>query len=102
MFTDETIVQQITSSVPQDEVDRATKLIKAIYPTVYGYVEYRIGLDTTLHHTGFILELQRDPTPRPFTIQGNKSPAAIWIEEGTVPPEVIRISRSFIEGGYAD
>jgi len=102
MFPDETIVQDITTSVPKDEVDSATKLIKAIYPTVYGSVEYRIGLDSTPHHSGFIFEVRRDKAPRPFTTQGNKAPEAIWIEEGDVPTRDIRLFRSFLEGGYAD
>ncbi len=102
IFPDETIVQPITTGVPNDEVDRATKLIKAIYPTVYGAIEYRMGLDNTVHHTGFIFEVQRDASPRPFTTKGKKWPTAIWTEEGDVPAADVRLSRSLIEGGYAD
>lgn len=102
VFPDETLVQEITTSVPPEEIDRATKLIKAIYPTVYGSVEYRMGLDTTPHHTGFIFDVQRDGQPRPFTTQGKKSPTAIWTEEGDVRLEDVRLLRSFLEGGYAD
>jgi hypothetical protein len=102
IFPDDTIAQSIKTSVPTDEVERATKLIKAIYPTVYGSVEYRMGLDPNVHHTGFIFEVHRDASPRPFTTEGKKWPAAIWIEEGDVPGEAVRLSRSFLEGGYAD
>jgi hypothetical protein len=102
MFPDETIVQEVKTSVSKDELDRATKLIKAIYPTAYGSAEYRIGLDAAPHHTGFIFGVRRNDAPRPFTMQGKKWPAAIWIEEGDVPAGDVRLFRSLIEGGYAD
>lgn len=102
MFPDDVVDQEIKTTISKEEIDRATKLIKALYPAVYGVVEYRTGLDTTSHYTGFIFEIRRDDKPRPFTIEGRKWPAAIWIEEGDVPTTEIRLWRSFIEGGYAD
>src|ERR1700722_3015365 len=45
MFPDDVIAQEIKTNISKEEIDRATKLIKALYPVVYGYVEYRTGLD---------------------------------------------------------
>lgn len=102
IFPDENVVQPISVSVPNDEITRATQIINAIYPTVYGAVAYRMGLDESVHHTGFIFQVQRDPQPRKFTIDNKKWPAAIWVEEGDVPPDQVSLTRSPLEGGYAD
>jgi hypothetical protein len=61
-----------------------------------------MGFDDKPHRTGFIVEVRRNGAPRASTTEKNRSPAAIWIDEGDVPAEEIRIFRSFVDGGYAD
>lgn len=102
MFPGETIVQDIVVSMSNDDIKKATKLIAAIYPTIIGTVSYRMGLDSEIHQTAFIVEIQRSGVSRPYTTENNKSPSAIWVDEGDVPAEDIRLVRSLIEGGYAD
>jgi hypothetical protein len=102
LFPEETISQDVTVTMSQDEIKAATKVIAAIYPTIIGFVEYRMGFDDNPHRTGFILEVRRNDVPRASTIEKNRSPAAIWIDEGDVPMDQVRIFRSFIDGGYAD
>jgi hypothetical protein len=102
MFPGDRIKQPITVSLPQDQIKEATKLLPAIYPTIIGTVTYRMGLDDACHQTGFLVEISRNNTPRPFTTERNYWPAAIWVEEGDVPADQVRLIRSFLDGGYAD
>ncbi|RXH15230.1 hypothetical protein [Bradyrhizobium guangzhouense] len=102
LFPDETIVQDITVSMSNDEIKRATNLIATISPTIIGSVSYRMGFDDVIHQTGFIIEVRRDNAPRTFTSERNYYPGAIWVEEGDVPAEEVRLIRTFIDGGYAD
>jgi len=102
LFPGDIIVQPITVSISQKDITRATKDIKAIYPVVVGAVDYRMGINNKAHQTGFIVEIKRNDAPRPATTAKNRSAAAIWVDEGDVPAEEIRLFRSFIEGGFAD
>jgi hypothetical protein len=102
LFPDDVIAQDITVIMSQDEIKRATKLLNAIYPTIVGVVDYRMGFDEKSHQTGFIVEIRRSDIPRPSTIENNRWPAAIWVDEGDVPAADVRLHRSLIEGGYAD
>jgi hypothetical protein len=102
LFPNEKIAQEITVSMSNDEINRATEIIGAIYPTIIGSVSYRMGLDDIPHQTGFIVEVCRNDVPRPSTAEKNRSPAAIWIDEGDVPAADVRLFRSVIDGGYAD
>jgi hypothetical protein len=100
MFPGETITQDILVTMSNADIELATKLIKAIYPDVVGAVDYRMGFDDKPHQTGFIVQIRRSDTPRPTA--KDRSPSAIWIDEGDVPASEVRLSRSIIEGGYAD
>jgi hypothetical protein len=102
LFPEETITQPITVTMTDDDIKLATALIGAIYPTIVGTVSYRMGLDDESHQTGFIVEIKRDDTPRPSTIQNNRWAGAIWVDEGDVPANEVRLYRSYIDGGYAD
>jgi hypothetical protein len=102
LFPGDTAVQDITVSVSNEEIKRATTLIEAIYPTILGAVEYRSGFDDKPHETGFIFEIRRNDVPRPSTTAKNRSPAAIWVDEGDVPAGEIILVRSILDGGYAD
>ena len=102
VFPGDKIEQPITVSMSKEDIERATETIKAIYPQVVGAVDYRMGLDDKPHQTGFIVEIRRDAAPRVDTIAKNRWPAAIWIDEGDVPADQVRLFRSFIDGGYAD
>jgi hypothetical protein len=102
LFPGDTAVQDITVSVSNDEIKHATTLIEAIYPTILGAVEYRSGFADKPHQTGFIFEIRRNDVPRPSTTAKNRSPAAIWVDEGDVPAGEIVLFRSILDGGYAD
>jgi hypothetical protein len=102
LFPSERIEQPIMVSMSKDQIKEATKLLPAIYPVIIGSVTYRTGLDDACHQTGFTVEIRRKNEPRPFTTERNYSPMAIWIEEGDVPAEEVRLFRSIIYGGYAD
>jgi hypothetical protein len=65
-------------------------------------VRYLTGFDSQPHQTGFIVEVRRDNTPRPFTIEKNRVAGVIFADEGDVPAADVRLFRSEIEGGYAD
>ena len=102
LFPDDSIVQNVTVSISNDDLARATKVIGAIYPSVVGSVSYRMEFDRKVHQTGFIVRIGRADLPRPSTIAKNRSPAAIWLDEGEVPASDVRLTRSLFEGGYAD
>jgi hypothetical protein len=102
LFPDDTIVQPIVVSLSKDELKRATEIVPAIYPRILGAVSYRMSYDDESHQTGFIVEVRRNDTPRPITIEKNRWPAAIFIDEGDVPATDVRLFRSSIDGGYAD
>jgi hypothetical protein len=102
LFPDDIIIQDITMTMSRDDIKRATELIEAIYPTVIGAVDYRMGFDEKSHQTGFIVQIKRNNAPRPATTAKNRAPEAIWLDEGDVPAEDVRLFRSFIDGGFAD
>jgi hypothetical protein len=102
LFPDEVIMQDVTVTMSNDEIKRATELIGAIYPTIIGAVSYRMGFDNQSHQTGFIVEVRRNDIPRPSTIEKNRWAAAIWVDEGDVPASEVRLFRSYLDGGYAD
>ena len=102
LFPDEVIAQEVTVTMSNEEVKRATEIIGAIYPTIIGTVDYRMGFDDKVHQTGFIVEVRRNDAPRPSTVEKNRSAAAIWVDEGDVPAADVRLFRSIFEGGYAD
>jgi hypothetical protein len=100
LFPGDVIVQPITVSMPRDVIKKSTELIGAIYPAIIGAVDYRMGFDDQSHQTGFIVDIGRKNIPRPTCI--DRWPAAIWVDEGDVPAEEVRLNRSFTDGGYAD
>jgi hypothetical protein len=102
LFPGDVIIQDITISMPQSEIERSTQIIQAIYPEIVGAVDYRIGFDDQSHQTGFIVKVGRNNVPRPVTIGQNRAPNVIWVDEGDVPAEDVRLYRSFTDGGYAD
>lgn len=102
LFPNDIIIQDITVSISQDEIKRTTQLIEAIYPVIVGAVDYRIDFDEKSHQTGFTVEIRRSNFPRPATTAKNRAPEVIWVDEGDIPAEEVRLFRSFIHGGYAD
>lgn len=102
LFPDETAIQNVTVSIPQDELKRITQKVEFIMPTILGTISYRMGLDTEVHQTGFMFEVRRSDRPRPESIEKKRSPIAIFPDEGDIREEDIRLFRSFFDGGYAD
>ena len=102
LFPGDSIVQPITVTIGTDVLKKITEKFEVIYPQIIGAVDYRMGFDDAAHQTGFIFEVRRSEAPRPVSIEKNRWPPAIFIDEGDIPAEEVRISRSFIEGGYAD
>jgi hypothetical protein len=102
LFPGEKLEQPITVSMTQEQIKEAAKQLPAIYPAVIGSVTYRTGLDDAVHQTGFAVQIHRSEEPRPFTTERNYAHSVIWTEEGDVPADQVRLSRSFLEGGYAD
>ena len=102
LFPGDTISQEVTVTMSQADIERATTLIKAIYPRVVGAVDYRMAFDSEAQDTGFIIEFRRNDAPREFTTVRKLAPQAIWVEEGDVPASDVRIFRSIIDGGFAD
>jgi hypothetical protein len=102
LFPDEQGTFIVTTGINADELKRLTQKAKFITPYVIGTVEYRMGLDTKVHQTGFVLEIRRSDAPRPVSTEKNRSPRAIFPDEGEVPFQDVVILRSLFEGGYAD
>jgi hypothetical protein len=102
LFPGEVVDPKITVFMSHEQIKEATKLLPALNPTIIGSVTYRTGLDNEWHQTGFAVQIRRDNRPRPFTTERNYLPSGIWIEEGDVPAEDVRLVRSITHGGYAD
>lgn len=102
LFPGQKTSQQITVSATQADIENATQQIRGIYPILYGAVDYRTGFDNLPHYTGFILEIQRNNLPRPFTTERNYSPRVIWIEEGDIPVADIRTFHSVLNNGFVE
>jgi hypothetical protein len=102
LFPDEQGTFIVTTGINADELKRLTQKVEFVMPYVIGTVEYRMGLDTKVHQTGFVLEIRRSDAPRPVSTEKNRSPQAIFPDEGEVPLQDVRILRSLFEGGYAD
>jgi hypothetical protein len=93
LFPDETITQDVTVSICNDELKRITQKAEFIVPTIIGAIDYRSVLDDKSHQTGFIIEVRRSDTPRPESTANKRSPSAIFTDEGDVPASEVRLSR---------
>ena len=102
LFPNQTMDQSITVIMSHDEIRRSTQTIAALFPTIVGAVEYRMGFDDRAHYTGFIFNIRRRDIPRPATTEMNRSPSAIWVDEGAVPAADIVLTQSFLDASFAD
>jgi hypothetical protein len=102
IFPGDVIDQPITVSINPDELKQITQKVDFIMPTIIGAIDYRHGFDTKAHETGFIIDIRRADSPRPISTTKNRSPAAIFPDEGDIPAADVRLYRSFIDGGFAD
>ena len=102
LFPDDTVTQGIKTSLSAEELKRVTQQMPSVVPYIIGAIEYRSAFSATPHHTGFIIEVRRSDRPRAESVAKNRWPQAIFIDEGNVPADDVRLFRSFIEGGYAD
>ena len=97
LFPDEIATQNVTVSIGQDELKRITQKVPFIVPTIIGTIAYRMGFDTQVHQTGFVVRVQRHTSPRP-----DRSASSIFPDEGDVAADNIKLMGSSLEGGYAD
>jgi hypothetical protein len=102
LFPGEAISQTVTVSIGADELKRITQKVQFIFPTIFGAADYRIGFDDKAHDTGFMFRVGRSDAPRDVSKAKNRSPAAIFPDEGDVPASDVRLTRSPIDGDYAD
>ena len=102
LFPDEIAVQNVTVSIPQDELKRITQKVEFIMPTILGTISYRMGFDTDVHQTGFLFEVRRSDKPRAVSAEKNRAPSGIFPDEGDIPADEIRLVGSILDGGYAD
>ncbi len=102
LFPEQTVRQLVTVTIPTDELKRVTQKINFICPMIIGTVSYRSNFDNLVHQTTFMFDVRRSDAPRPISIEKKRSPSAIFIDEGDIPTEEIRLIKSFWEGGYAD
>jgi hypothetical protein len=102
LFPEEEALQEYQLSVNAERLAQVTHSAEFLSMTLVGVVEYRSGFSATSHATGFIRDLQRDNRPRPVSTDKNRSPAAIFPDEGDIPGEDLRLIDPVIGGGYAD
>jgi hypothetical protein len=102
IFPDDTIVQDITMTIGTDDLKKLTEKIDFIFPFIIGAIDYGSLFDTLHHNTGFVVQVHRSDAPRPISTEKNRSPAAIFPDEGDIPAAEMRLFRSFIGGEYVD
>ena len=87
----------MTMGINQDRLKQVTQKTNIVVPTIIGTIMYRMGFDTQVHQTGFVISVQRNTSSRP-----DRSPNSFFLDEGDVPTENVKLLRSILEGGYAD
>lgn len=104
LFPGTTVVQKVTVMINSEELKRITEHDDFIMPVVMGAVSYRFAFgNRDVHLTGFSVDVCRSDKPRPESTAKNRSPAAIFPDEGDVPQAELRLVPSLMGGGdYAD
>lgn len=103
IFPNETIVQRMSTSIPDDEVKRLTQKIPAIYIKLFCVTQYRLVIeDGVWHQTASVHEVRRADIGRAEAKAKNRSQIAIFVDEGPVPPEQLQLLGSLIFPGHAD
>ena len=102
LFPGDVITQAMTVSIGKDELKRITVKADFIHPTIIGTIDYGFTFEAGHHQTGFMVEVRRSDAPRAESTAKNRSPSAIFVDEGDIPAEDLRVMRSFLGGEFAD
>jgi len=102
LFPGDTITQDWTVNISVEELKRITQKADFIMPVIVGTIDYGFVFEDGHHQTGFIIEVKRSNVPRPEATAKNRSPEAIFPDEGDIPASELRFYRSFLGGEYAD
>lgn len=103
IFPNESIVQKMTALISKDEVNRLTKKFPAIYIKLFCVTQYRLVIEDGIwHQTASVHEVRRADVGRPEAKAQNRSQEAIFVDEGVVPMEQIRLMGSLVFPGHAD
>jgi hypothetical protein len=85
-----------------DELKKVLSKVEFVSPHLVVIASYRFVFGGASHHTGHVFTLQRRNIPRPITIEKNRWPAAIFVDEGDIQQVDLVMMRSPIGGDYAD
>jgi hypothetical protein len=102
IFPGDTILQNITVNIGPDELKRITQHVEFVNPVVIGSIVYGSVFEDGPHQTAYMIEVRRSGQPRPESIAKNRSPAAIFPDEGDIPASEVRLTRFPMGNDYAD
>lgn len=103
IFPNETVVQRMTVSMPNDEVMRVTKISQAIYIVLFSVTQYRLVIEDGLwHQTTSVHDVRRMDIRRAEAMAKNRSQTAIFVDDGLVPLEQLQLIGSVLSPTHAD
>jgi hypothetical protein len=102
LFQGDEFTQDMTVVIPESEIKQATKVVEFIKITVVGYIQYGFVFDNSRHFTGFIFDVARSNRQRQISQEKNRSPSAIFPDEGDIPQNELTFYRSFLGSEFVD
>ncbi|CAM2924389.1 hypothetical protein [Legionella worsleiensis] len=98
VFPGQTTSQYISTTVSNEELQRITNKTTLVHIVIIGCIDYGSTFEEGHHQTGFILELRRSDRPREEVQRQNRNPSAIFIDDGNIPMEDLRLFKHVING----
>ena len=94
LFPGSTFDQNISTATGKDQLEQLLKEIDFVILHAVICISYRFVFESGVHHTGYVLDIQRSKVPRQVSIDKNRALGTIFPDEGDIPAEELRILHS--------